>query len=57
VTEEKFPSGHLDYMKRFQENNEKWLKTTVAQYKNNQPEITYEEVNTSLVTPRPRKYD
>ncbi|HIE79865.1 MAG TPA: hypothetical protein EYQ03_04245, partial [Nitrospinaceae bacterium] len=34
-----------------------WLKTTVAQYKNNQPEITYEEVNTSLVTPRPRKYD
>ncbi len=57
VTEEKFPSGHLDYMKRFQDNNEKWLKTTVAQYKNNQPEITYEEVNTSLVTPRPRKYD
>jgi len=44
-------------MKRFQDNNEKWLKTTVAQYKNNQPEITYEEVNTSLVTPRPRKYD
>ena len=57
VTEGKFPPGHLEYMKRFEENNEKWLKTTVAQYKNDQPDITYEEVNTSLVTPRPRKYD
>ena len=53
----KFPTGHLDYMKQFEANNEKWLKTTVAQYKDNQPDITYEEVNTSLVTPRPRKYD
>ena len=57
VSEEKFPKGHLDYMKRFEENNAKWLKTTVAQHKDNEPEITYEEVNTSLVTPRPRKYD
>ena len=57
VNMERFPAGHLDYMKRFEANNEKWLKTTVAQYKNNQPEITYEDVNTSLVTPRPRKYD
>jgi succinate dehydrogenase / fumarate reductase flavoprotein subunit len=57
VPEGKFPRDHLDYMKRFQENNEKWLKTTVAQHKDNEPEITYEEVNTSLVTPRPRKYD
>jgi len=54
---EKFPADHLEYMKRFEANNEKWLKTTVAQYKENQPEITYEEVNTSLVTPRLRKYD
>jgi len=44
-------------MKRFEENNKKWLKTTVAQLEKNQPKITYEDVNTSLVTPRPRKYD
>lgn len=52
-----FPPGHLEYMKRFEENNKKWLKTTIAQLEKNQPKITYEDVNTSLVTPRPRKYD
>ena len=57
VKESDFPPHHLDYMKRFQANNDKWLKTTIAQYKDNKPEITYEEVNTSQVTPRPRKYD
>ena len=44
-------------MKRFEENNVKWLRTTIAEYKDNKPDITYEEVNTSLITPRPRKYD
>ncbi|MFQ5449404.1 MAG: succinate dehydrogenase flavoprotein subunit [Nitrospinaceae bacterium] len=57
VEEDAFPSDHLDYMKRFEDNNQNWLKTTIAQFKNNQPEITYEEVDTSLLTPRPRKYD
>ncbi len=57
VAESEFPPGHLSYMKRFEENNEKWLKTTIAEYKNGDPEIHYEEVDTSLVTPRPRKYD
>ena len=57
MPEGKFPHEHLDYMKRFEENNKKWLKTTIAQYKDNEPEITYEEIDTSLVTPRPRKYD
>jgi succinate dehydrogenase / fumarate reductase flavoprotein subunit len=57
VKESDFPEGHLDYMKRFQANNDKWLKTTIAQYKDNGPDITYEEVNTSQITPRPRKYD
>jgi succinate dehydrogenase / fumarate reductase flavoprotein subunit len=57
ISEDKFPPGHLDYMKRFEENNIKWLKTTVAQFKDNQPDITYDEVDTSLITPRPRKYD
>ncbi|MEC7641363.1 MAG: succinate dehydrogenase flavoprotein subunit [Nitrospinota bacterium] len=57
VKEEAFPPGHLPYMKRFQSNNEKWLKTTIAQFNNNKLEISYEEVDTSLITPRPRKYD
>ncbi len=55
--ESAFPPDHLAYMKRFEENDKRWLKTTIAQIKNNQPEISYEEVNTSLITPRPRKYD
>ncbi len=57
VNEDAFTPEHLEYMKRFEVNNEKWLKTSVALYKNGQPDITYEEVDTSLVTPRPRKYD
>jgi succinate dehydrogenase / fumarate reductase flavoprotein subunit len=57
VKESDFPEGHLDYMKRFQANNDKWLKTTIAQFKDNGPDITYDDVNTSLITPRPRKYD
>jgi domain. len=50
-------------MKRFAENNEKWLKTTIAEYKNGTsgseggPEISYEDVDTSLISPRPRKYN
>lgn len=57
VSEDAFPPDHLDYMKRFEKNDEKWLNTTIAQFKNNEPEITYDEVHTSIVTPRPRKYD
>ncbi|KMP10452.1 succinate dehydrogenase [Candidatus Nitromaritima sp. SCGC AAA799-A02] len=57
VSEKAFPEGHLDYMKRFEDNNKKWLKTTIAEHKDGKPEISYEPVNTSLVTPRPRKYD
>ena len=57
VAEKEFPPGHLTYMKKYDETNEKWLKTTVAEFKNHQPEISYEEVDASLVHPRPRKYD
>ncbi len=57
IQEEEFPPGHAAYMKRFEECNEQWLKTTIAEYKNHQPEISFEEVNTSLIQPRPRKYD
>jgi succinate dehydrogenase / fumarate reductase flavoprotein subunit len=57
VQENEFPSGHTAYMKRFDKGNEQWLKTTIAEHKNHQPEISFEEVNTSLIQPRPRKYD
>ncbi len=42
---------------RFEENTRKWLKTTVSQCgPNGDPQITYEEVDTSLIPPRPRLY-
>ncbi|MED5515303.1 MAG: succinate dehydrogenase flavoprotein subunit [SAR324 cluster bacterium] len=57
IQEDTFNSEHLAYMKRFSENNVKWLKTTIATYKNGGPDISYEAVDTSLIAPRPRKYD
>ena len=57
VQENEFPPGHLAYMKRFEECNKRWLNTTIAEYKNHRPEISFEAVDTSLVQPRPRKYD
>lgn len=41
---------------RFDENNKKWLKSTIATWNGTEPDITYEDVDTSLITPRPRLY-
>jgi len=43
---------------RFAANNEKWLKSTIATWNDEteQPDLTYEEVDTSLIPPRPRLY-
>ncbi|MDX1963975.1 MAG: succinate dehydrogenase flavoprotein subunit [Pirellulales bacterium] len=42
---------------RFEENTRRWLKSTIATCgPNNDPVITYEDVDTSLDTPRPRLY-
>jgi succinate dehydrogenase / fumarate reductase, flavoprotein subunit len=41
---------------RFEENTRRWLKTTIAKYSPDEPQITYEEVDTSLIPPRPRLY-
>ena len=42
---------------RFEENNRKWLKSTIATLApGGEPELTYEEVDTSLIPPRPRLY-
>jgi succinate dehydrogenase / fumarate reductase flavoprotein subunit len=34
-----------------------WLKTTKAAWSSDGPELSYEPVDTSLIKPRPRKYD
>ena len=41
---------------RFEENNKKFLKSSIATIKGMHPEITYEEVDTSIIPPRPRLY-
>jgi succinate dehydrogenase / fumarate reductase, flavoprotein subunit len=45
------------WCERFEENNKKWLKTTIADY---QPDgcvkLRYEDVDTSIIPPRPRLY-
>jgi len=40
----------------FRKKNEKWLKSTIAEYAPDGPKISYEEVDTSLIPPRPRTY-
>ncbi len=42
---------------RFEENNRKWLKTTLARLSpDGEPCLSYEEVDTSIIPPRPRLY-
>ena len=42
---------------RFEENTRKWLKTTVAELDaDGEPQLTYEDIDTSLLPPRPRLY-
>ncbi|KUO50451.1 MAG: succinate dehydrogenase [Desulfitibacter sp. BRH_c19] len=38
-------------------NDEDWLKTTVASYSSNGPIFRYEDVDTSIIKPRLRRYD
>jgi succinate dehydrogenase / fumarate reductase flavoprotein subunit len=42
----------------FEENNRKYLRSTIADYDNDakQPQLSYEDVDTSLIPPRPRLY-
>ncbi|MDM7915316.1 MAG: hypothetical protein QUU85_08640, partial [Candidatus Eisenbacteria bacterium] len=34
-----------------------WLKTTIAEFTPEGPKLSYRPVDTSLIPPRPRKYD
>lgn len=38
-------------------NDEEWLKTTKAKYTESGPAFEYEDVDVSLIKPRPRRYD
>jgi succinate dehydrogenase / fumarate reductase flavoprotein subunit len=41
----------------FEEKNRKWLKTTIAEFDaEGNPTLRYEDVDTSLIPPRPRLY-
>jgi succinate dehydrogenase / fumarate reductase flavoprotein subunit len=45
------------WCQRFEENNRKWLKSTIATLlPDGEPEISYEPVDTSIIPPRPRLY-
>lgn len=42
---------------KFEENTRKWLKSTIATYKPGaEPVLSYEDVDTSIIPPRPRLY-
>jgi succinate dehydrogenase / fumarate reductase flavoprotein subunit len=46
-----------EWCRRFEESTEQWLKSTVAELgSDGEPQLTYEEVDTSLIPPRPRLY-
>jgi succinate dehydrogenase / fumarate reductase flavoprotein subunit len=45
------------WCRRFEESTQQWLKSTVGVLgSDGEPQITYEEVDTSLIPPRPRLY-
>jgi len=41
---------------RFQANTDKWLKSSIATLVDGQPKISYEDIDTSSIPPRPRLY-
>ncbi len=44
------------WCREFKANNDKWLKSTIAEYTPDGPKLSYEDVDTSLIPPRPRTY-
>jgi succinate dehydrogenase / fumarate reductase flavoprotein subunit len=41
---------------RFEENNRKWLKSTIAELRDGEPVVSYEDVDVGSIPPRPRLY-
>jgi len=47
----------VEWCARFEENNRRWLKSTIATHAaDGQPQLSYEDVDTALLPPRPRLY-
>ncbi len=47
----------IEWCEKFEANNRRWLKTTIAEFgPDGHPIISYEDVDTSLLPPRPRLY-
>ena len=44
------------WCRTFKQRNDRWLKTTIAKYTADGPKFSYEDVDTSLISPRPRTY-
>lgn len=49
--------AYQEYLEKFHEKNQRWLKTTIAEWSSDGPNISYEDVDTSIIKPVPRKYD
>jgi succinate dehydrogenase / fumarate reductase flavoprotein subunit len=45
-----------EWCDKFDANNAKWLKSTIATWTGSDIELSYEDVDTSLIAPRPRLY-
>ncbi len=46
-----------EWCDKFEEKNRKWLKSTIASFdRRGEPTLSYEDVDTSLIPPRPRLY-
>jgi len=59
IPEGKFPGDPEwdEYVAKWKANNEKWLKSTIARYTPDGPEISYRDVDTSVYPPeKPRDY-
>jgi len=44
------------WCREFKARNDKWLKTTIAEHTDGGPKLTYEDIDVSLIPPRPRTY-
>jgi succinate dehydrogenase / fumarate reductase flavoprotein subunit len=51
------PKDDPDFMIKWRANAEKWRKTTLAQYTDKGPEISYRDIATPVLEPEPRHYD
>ncbi len=43
-------------VRSFEENNRRFLKSTISEWKGTEPALHYEDVDTSVIAPRPRLY-